>query len=81
MKKVAVSIVAAMPVSLLASPVGSASYNFTPLTYPGATITGAYGNNDLGQVVGEYFVPGDPYPKGFIYEAGNPRRGQAYRVI
>jgi hypothetical protein len=48
MKKFAVSIAAAMLVSLLSSSVGSASYNFTPLIYPGARMTGAYGNNDLG---------------------------------
>ncbi len=30
-------------------------------------MTGSYGMNDLGQVVGEYFVSGDIYPKGFIY--------------
>jgi hypothetical protein len=58
---------AAILVLALPNNVIGRSYNFSSLSYPGATMTGSYGLNDLGKVVGEYFVSGDIYPKGFIY--------------
>jgi hypothetical protein len=70
MKRINSSLLAAILAVSLSSPVMGAVYNFSPLTYPGARFTGSYGLNDSGHAVGEYFVPDDLYPKGFIYEPG-----------
>lgn len=71
MKRVYRSILTAMALAMLvASAVPAAAYNFSTLIYPGAISSGAYGINDSGQIVGEYFVLNDLNPKGFIYANG-----------
>ena len=67
MKRIYCYLMAAILVIALPNNVRGRTYNFSSLSYPGAGMTGSYGMNDLGQVVGEYFVSGDIYPKGFIY--------------
>jgi probable HAF family extracellular repeat protein len=47
-------------------------YEFTPISYPGATETGVIGLNDLSQVqvVGEVYLFTDSFIHGFIYKEG-----------
>jgi hypothetical protein len=48
----------AISLLFLASPALSASYKFTPINYPGVTITAVTGINETGQIVGEYGAGG-----------------------
>jgi uncharacterized membrane protein len=70
MKRLYPGILAIMLLACMVAPGLAAPYRFTTLMYPESIMTGAYGINDLGQIVGEYFVPGDFYPKGFTYTNG-----------
>ena len=70
MKRLYPGILAVILLAWMVAPGLAAPYRFTTLMYPGSSMTGSYGINDLRQVVGEYFVSGDLNPKGFTYING-----------
>ena len=70
MKRLYPGILAVILLAWMVAPGLAAPYHFTTLMYPGSSMTGSYGINDLGQIVGEYFVSGDLNPKGFTYVNG-----------
>lgn len=70
MKRIYPGILAVILLAWMVAPGLAAPYHFTTLMYPGSSMTGSYGINDLRQIVGEYFVPNDFFPKGFIYLNG-----------
>jgi probable HAF family extracellular repeat protein len=69
MKKLFCLIILAL-VLTFASAAHTTTYNFSPIDYPGASGTIAYGINDAGAIVGPYYDTAG-YAYGFVYKGGD----------
>ena len=85
MKRLYPGILAVMLLAWMAGAApGGALSILPPSPIPRSSMTGSYGINDLGEIVGEDFVPGDLYPqrvylrKRKIYSIQYPRCHRHY---